>query len=190
LPFGGRSRRRNRRGDGPRPSRHPAARDRRADARRRQDRDPQGDPQQAGEAHRRGVRADEEPHDRGPGPARSRRRPPRRGRRDRPLVPRTLGRPRLSGWVARRGDPAGRSHRLLLRCLLGDDDRPPVPWPPRSRTRTRSARCWRATSRAHSTPKPFSAGPPRSAPAVAARRPAARRPRSATASTGPAMRPG
>ena len=98
------------------------ARDRRPAPRRRQDRDPQGDPEQAGQAHRRGVRADEEPHGRGPGAAQPGRRPARARRRDRPLLPRALGRPRLPRRAARRGDPARRSHRLLLRRLLGDDD--------------------------------------------------------------------
>ena len=56
----------------------PGARVRGPAPRRRQDRDPEGDPPQAGRPHRQRVRGDEDPHDRGPVHARPRRRPARR----------------------------------------------------------------------------------------------------------------
>ena len=70
---------------------------RRAAARRRQDLDPQGDPEQARQADGGGVRADEDPHGRGPVPAGPRGRPARPHRRGRALVPRALGRQGLPG---------------------------------------------------------------------------------------------
>ncbi len=80
----------------------PGARVRRAAARRREDRDPQGDPQQAGRPHRQRVRGDEDPHDRGPVHAGPGRRTSGTRRRDRPLVPRAVGRYRLPGRPPRR----------------------------------------------------------------------------------------
>ena len=59
--------------------------------------------------------------------ARADRRPARRGRRDRPLLPRALGRQRLSGRARGRGDPARGAHRLRVRRVERDDDRPLVP---------------------------------------------------------------
>ena len=47
-----------------------------------------------------------------------------RRRRARPLLPRALGRRRLSRRAGRRGDPARRPHRLRLRRLQRDDHRP------------------------------------------------------------------
>ena len=51
---------------------------------------------------------------RGPEDARTRRRLHARGRRDRPLLARALGRRRLSRRPARRADPARSTHRVLL----------------------------------------------------------------------------
>jgi hypothetical protein len=83
--------------------------------------------QQAGRAQRRGVRADEDPHDRGPGAARPSGRTSRPRWHDRPLLPRALGRQRLPGRPRRLRDPAGCAHRFRLRCLQRDDHGPPVP---------------------------------------------------------------
>jgi hypothetical protein len=55
-----------------------------------------------------------------------RRRPPRRGRPDRALVPRALRRDGVSGSACGRGDTPCRTHRLRLRRLECDDDRPHV----------------------------------------------------------------
>ena len=90
-----------------RPARAPGARVRRAAARRRQDRDPQGDPEQAGHARPTSEFEVMKTHtiegqfmlDRVGGLLGAR-------RRDRALVPRALGRQGLPRRPARRGDPA------------------------------------------------------------------------------------
>ena len=76
---------------------------RRAPARRRQDRDPQGDHQQARQARPPRVDDHQDPHPRGPEDARPRRRLHARGRHHRPLPPRALGRRRLPRRPRRRG---------------------------------------------------------------------------------------
>ena len=91
---------------GPRRDRAPAGRVRRPAPRRGQDRDPEGDHQQARAARRRRVGADPHPHGRGSAPARPRRRAhARRGPR-RPRLARALGRRRLPRRARRRRDPA------------------------------------------------------------------------------------
>ena len=92
-----------------------------AAARRRQDRGAEGDRQQARQARRARVGDHQDAHRRGPADARARRRVHGRGRPDRALPPRALGRRRLPGWAARRGDTAGGADRLLLRRLQRDD---------------------------------------------------------------------
>ena len=63
------------------------------------------------------------------------------GRRDRPLLPRALGRQGLPGRARAAGDPARGPDRLLLRRVQRDDHRPPVPQgdAPRGRRSPRSA---------------------------------------------------
>ena len=85
---------------------------------------------------------------------------------------------RLPRRAARRGDPAGGPHRLLLRRLLGDDHRPPLPrGDPRRRPRSPSCAPTpaRSSSRASSRPSARS-WPPRPSRAERLRR---RRPRGA-----------
>ena len=103
------------------------ARVRRPPARRRQDRHPQGDPQQAGQAHRRGVRAHEDPHDRGPVHARP------RGRPARPRSARSCA-PATSAGTAAATPTASRASRspsppgsCSLRRLQRHDHRPRLP---------------------------------------------------------------
>ena len=74
----------------------------------------------------RRARRDRDAHAPGRSDADEGRRPPRRDRPARPLVPRTLGRSRVSGRVERRRDSADRTHRLLHRRLQRDDDEPSV----------------------------------------------------------------
>ena len=111
-------------------------------ARRRQARDSRGDPHQAraADSGRVGVRAPPHPH---------RRADPRlrggaeAGRRDRPLEPRALGRRRLPGSAAGRGDPAGGADHRSLQRLRGDDVDAPVrvdPVPPGGDPRARPLR--------------------------------------------------
>ena len=89
-------------------------------ARRRQARDPGGDPEQAGLAQRRRVGVREAaPADRRADP-RGRTRL-RRRREARPLQPRALGRNRLPGSADRPRDPAGRADHLGLRRVRCDD---------------------------------------------------------------------
>ncbi len=81
------------------------------------------------------------PYDRGRADAGEDRRSARGRRPSRPLVPRALGRRRVSGRPRRRGDTTHRPHRLRLRCLQRDDDEPLLPegrWhPPKSSTSAR-----------------------------------------------------
>ena len=77
-----------------------------ASARRWQDRDPQGDHQQARQARSDRVAGHQDPHDRRPEGARPGRRVHAPGRRDRPLTSRAMGRHRLPRRARRRGDPA------------------------------------------------------------------------------------
>ena len=79
------------------------------------------------QAHRRGVRADQDAHDRGPAAARPRRRPHGPRRQDRSLVPRALGRQGLPGRPGWGGNPARGPDRLLLRRVQRDDHGPPLP---------------------------------------------------------------
>ena len=123
---------------------------RRAAPRRRQDRHSQGDPEQAGGPHRRGVRGHEDAHDRGAVHARSGWRPPGSGRRGGALVPRALGRDRLSGWTARRGDPLRVAPGLRLRRLQRHDHRPRLSRGPQPRRGDR--RATRAVRERSSTP--------------------------------------
>ena len=95
-------------------SRTPARGVRSAAARRRQGEDPGGDHQQAGAARRRRVGAHEDAHDRGRADARTRRRPPRRGRADRPLLPRALGRHGYPDRLA--GDESPLAARIVCAC--------------------------------------------------------------------------
>ncbi len=95
--------------------------------RRGQDRHPQGDPQQAEQPRRPGVRGHEDPHDRGPVPARPCGRPARPGRRDRALLPRALGRARVPRRPGGRPDPVRLADRVLLRRLQRHDERPRLP---------------------------------------------------------------
>ena len=120
------------------------------------------DHQQAGQAHRRGVRDRQAPPGRRAGDARARRRRARRGRHHRPPPPRALGRRRLPRRPRRRGDPARRTHHLRLRRLQRDDHQPRLPRGAadrrggrrarallgrRSSTRTWSSRCWETVAR-------------------------------------------
>ena len=73
------------------------------------------------------VRGHEDPHDRGPVPARPRGRPARPRRPDRALVPRALGRRRLPRRARRREHPVRLADRLLLRRLQRHDERPRLP---------------------------------------------------------------
>ncbi len=108
-------------------ARPPQPRVRRTAARHRQDPRARRDHQQARQAHRRGVRADQAPSRPRAGHARARRRRARRGRTDRSPPPRALGRRRLSRRHHRRDDPAGGAHHLRLRRLQRDDDQPALP---------------------------------------------------------------
>ena len=85
------------------------------------------------------VRGHQAPHDRGSVHARPCWRTARPSRRGRPLVPRALGRTRLSGWPGRRGDPDRRSDRVRVRRLQRDDHRPALPPGDVSRSRGRRA---------------------------------------------------
>ena len=134
---------------GPARPRGPPAPERRvrsAAARRGEDRDPEGDPPQAGQAHAGRVDRDGDAHDRGPAHARSRRRSAGRGRADRALLARALGRRRLPGRPERRADPARVEHRLGVRRLQRHDDGPSLPTCAESRDGARRAplRAWHA----------------------------------------------
>ena len=117
----------------------PQPRVRGAAARRRQDRDPEGDHQQARLARRRRVGGHEDPHDRGPEAARPRRRVHARGRHHRPLPSRALGRSRVSRRPRRRGDPARSADHRLLRHVERDAHRPRLPQGAPVRVRARRA---------------------------------------------------
>ena len=83
--------------------------------------------QKPGPLDRRGAVADRAAHPRGRADARSGGRAPGRRGPAGALVPRALGRPRLPGRPCGRGDPPGRAHRLRLRRVECDDDRPLLP---------------------------------------------------------------
>ena len=123
----------------------------RAAARHRQDRRARRDHQQARPARRRGVGDHEDPHRRGRADARPGRRPARRRRPRRARLARALGRRRLPRRPRRRRDPARGLHRLRLRRLQRDDDRPLLPQGAAAR-RSRSASCRRTAARSSARP--------------------------------------